>query len=147
MQGHDAVAAVHFDDGYAHFDGQQQRRRACEQSQDQQHTTEGLEHTCDVDQLSRQSMLDEHALHCRGGTRELGITVGEENQAQGGAKNQQGERLERSKKFHGHLIGISAIFCARASHSSKSSARRVAAGGHQANQVEFRFALRRWTVG
>jgi len=111
MQGHNAVAAVYFDDCHAHFDGQEQRRWASEQSQDQQHTTERFKYACDVDQLSRQSMLHEHALHRCGGTRELGITVGEKNQAYGDAKKQQAERLERSKKFHGHLEGISAIFC------------------------------------
>ena len=57
MQGHDAVAAVNFDDSHAHFDGQKQRRRASEQSQDHQHTTERFEYACDVDQLSRQSMI------------------------------------------------------------------------------------------
>ena len=113
MQGHDAVAAVYFDYCHAHFDGQKQGRWASEQSQDQQHTTERFDYACHVDQLSRQSMLHEHALHRRGGTRELGITVREKNQAQSDAKSQQAERLERIKKFHGHLEGITAIFCAR----------------------------------
>jgi len=113
MQGHDTVAAVHFRYGYAHFDSQKQRGRTREQSQDQQHTPERFEYTCDVDQLSRQSVLHEHALHLRGGTRELGITVREKDQAQRDTNNQQAERLKGNKKFHGHLDEIGAIFRGR----------------------------------
>ena len=64
MQRHNAVAAVHFHDGYAHFNGQQKCGRAREKSQHQKHSTKSLEDSGDINQLSRQSMLDEHALHC-----------------------------------------------------------------------------------
>jgi hypothetical protein len=109
MQGHDAVAAMHFDDGHAHFDGQKQRGWSREKSQYQQHSTERFEYTRDIDQLGWQSVLHEHALHRCGGTRELGISVYEKNQAQCDTENQQTQRLESTEKSHKHLYDIGEI--------------------------------------
>jgi hypothetical protein len=63
VKSHDAVATMDFHHGHSHFDGEKQRRRAREQAKNQQYPAKRFENTRDVDQLGRQSVLNEHALH------------------------------------------------------------------------------------
>ena len=53
-----------------------------------------------VNEVSRQTVLHEEVLHLRAGVRQLRITVGEENQSEREAKDQQSQRLKGIERLH-----------------------------------------------
>jgi hypothetical protein len=102
-QGHDAVHAVHLYDSDGHFDGEKHSRTAREKSENQKWTTKSFQHSRNVNQLCRQSVLREHSLHRGVGMGELWIAVFKENRAENAAQNQQAQGLQGIQEFQESL--------------------------------------------
>src|SRR5260370_38158941 len=75
VQGQIAASAVNLPDGYAHFDSQKESRTPREQSQNQEQAAEHFQYTGNVNEIARQAVLSEEALHARARMRPLCITV------------------------------------------------------------------------
>jgi hypothetical protein len=88
------VHDVHLSYGHAHFDRQQKSSGTSEKSEQQKQSAKRFQNTCDRHELSRQSMLYKHRLHCWIGVGQLGIAVREEDYTEGYAEKQQAERLK-----------------------------------------------------
>src|SRR5229473_866714 len=94
VHGQIAARAVDLPDGHAHFDGQKKRRTPCKQSQEQEYAAEYFQHTGNVNEIARQAVVHEEALHARARVRQLWITVRKENQPESQAEEQQPHRLK-----------------------------------------------------
>src|SRR6267154_672590 len=100
VQGQIAARAVDFPDGHAHFDGQKKRRTPRKQSQGQEYAAEHFQYAGNVNEITRQAVVHEEALHSGAGVRQLRITVRKENQSESQAKDQQPHRLKGIERLH-----------------------------------------------
>src|SRR5216684_4628309 len=100
VHGQIAARAVDLPDGYAHFDGQKKRRPPRKQSQDQEQAAEDFQYTGNVNEVARQAVVHEEALHPGAGVRQLRITVRKENQPERQAEDQQTHRLKGIERLH-----------------------------------------------
>ena|SRR5215813_870208 len=100
MHGQDAAAAVNLPNGDGHFDGEQECCRPSEQSKNKKKAAEGFEHASDINKLSGEAVLDEHVLHFHARANQLGIAVGDEDDAKRDAQSQKTDLLQPSEKIH-----------------------------------------------
>ena len=91
---HDSVHDVYLRYRHAHFNRQQNSSGTREKSDQQKQSAKRFQDTCDIHELSRQSMLYKHLLHRGIGVGQLGIAVREEDYTEGYAENQQAQGLK-----------------------------------------------------
>src|SRR2546429_219438 len=88
------------------------RRRPRKQPQHQKQTAKHFQNACDVDEVSRQTVLYEKLLHAAAQMCQLGVAVREKDHAERETQRQQPKRLEQVERLHPNTSaeGSCAIF-------------------------------------